>query len=859
MVNDSERLAPVALRTTPLPTSWTLRLDAGADDPKLSDAERAMARRVIAAGPVPATVPGCVHTDLLAADLIPDPFHGENELAARWIGRCDWTYTTTLRLGGADVAAEHLEVAFDGLDTLATVRLNGRVVGTSANMHVRCRFDLGPHARAGDNELSVTFAAPLPHTERLEATMGGLPTAGCGTNPPVNFQMIRKMACNFGWDWGPQLVTSGIWRPGRIEAWGAGRIADVRPLVSAAGEDRAEVAVHVDVEGRGEIVASVKSPEGEVVAQGRGASPVVLVVDRPQRWWPVGYGGQPLYRLDVALVEGEITLDAATRQVGLRTVELVTTPDPEPVDGLGQGETFHLKVNGRRVFCKGANWISDDPFPHRVTPDRYRERIDQALGANMNMLRVWGGGLYEDAAFFEHCDRTGMMVWQDFAFACACYPEEAPFDTLVEAEARDNVARLACHPSLVLWNGCNENIWATFQWSGGWIPIREEGVRTWGLGFYLDLFPRVIADLDPSRPYWPGSPYSGTMDRHPNLNEFGNRHIWDVWNGHGDYRNYLGHFPRFASEFGFQGPPTWPTLRASIPPDQRDWLSPAMQHHNKQPHGQQRALDRIADDFRPPSDFDETWFLASVNQARAIRLGCEWFRALSPWCGGALYWQLNDCWPVTSWAAIDGAGRPKLLLDATRRFFRPRLVTIMPAAPGSADLAVYLHNDADEPWHATVRTRRANVGGDVLDAREDAVVVPPREVAKIPLAPTAGAAADELLIAQVDGESLEDRAWWFFGKDRDVPPVRPDFEVNVREHDGAAVVGVTTRHLVRDLCLLVDRLSPDATATPQAVTLLPGESTTFRVDGLSPEDLRSADLRRLLRSPSLQTEGQTSC
>ena len=827
------------LRRRPLPTDWTLRLAA-------APAARPPPRDVAGAA-VPATVPGCVHTDLMAAGLIPDPYPGHNEHATHFVGWCDWTYTTTLPLAAEDVAAGHLELAFDGLDTVAEVRLNGAVVGESKNMHVRVRFDIKPVAQVGDNELTVTFASPRRFAAEMEQRFGPLPHVGAGSNPQLPHQMMRKMACNFGWDWGPQLLTSGIWRPCQMEAWDTGRIADVRPLVRRADADAAELDVHVDVEGVGEVGVTLRDPAGAVVAEGRGSSPVRLTIENPQRWWPVGYGDQPLYALDVKLTGGGEELDAFASRVGLRTAELVTTPDPEPVEGLGRGETFHLQVNGRRVFCKGANWIPDDCFPHRVTPERYRERVDQAVGANMNMLRVWGGGIYEDAAFYEHCDERGVLVWQDFLMACACYPEERPYRDWVEAEARDNVARLARHPSLVLWNGCNENIWGTFDWAKEWVAIRTEGRRTWGLGYYLDLFPKAVAEIDPSRSYWPGSPYSGSMDRHPNANEFGNRHIWDVWNGHGDYRNYLGHFPRFASEFGYQGPPTWPTLRGAVGPDVDDWLDPLMRQHNKQGAGQERALARIADDFDPPRDFDEAWFLASVNQVRALTLGCEWFRALSPWCGGALYWQLNDCWPVTSWAAIDGAGRPKLLLEATRRFFRPRLLTIRPAAPGSAELAVYLHNDADEPWPAEITVRRVNFRGDVEADAGRRTTVAPRATARWPLKDEG--LGEGVLVARVD----DDTAFHFPGRDRDLPYERPTWTTRFARDGDAAELTVTSDVLVRDLCLLIDRLSPSASATPQNVHLLPGEPATFRISnaaGIEHSDCTRPDVLRCVNVSS---------
>jgi beta-mannosidase len=843
---------PVKLSRQPLPASWTLKL---ADAP----AEVEVPEAIRDAAAIPATVPGCVHTDLLDQDLIEDPYLAMNELEARWIGQCDWVYATRFEIAEDLLDHDRLELVFEGLDTVAVVELNGQEVGRSDNMHRRYRFDLKPAGVAGQNTLTIRFAAPQRYAEAMDAQHGPRPCVGGGSNPHLPHNMMRKMACNFGWDWGPQLLTCGVWRPAYLEAWSVARLGDVRPLITAADEQNAAIDLHVAVERiEGEpgveVHAELQAPDGTPAAEATaepasGDARLALRVDRPALWWPRGYGQQPLYGLRITLRDASgRTLHEHASRIGLRTSELCTDPDPQPVEGLGRGETFHLKINGKRIYCKGANWIPDDCFPHRVTPERYRRRIDQAADVHMNMLRVWGGGLYEDHAFYEHCDEIGMLVWQDFLLACACYVEEPPYGPAFEAEARDNVSRLARHPSLVLWNGCNENIWGTFDWAEDWVKIREEGRQSWGLNYYLKLFPEVVGDLAPTTPYWPGSPYSGTMDIHPNANEYGNRHIWDVWNGHGDYRNYLGHFPRFASEFGYQGPCTWATLERAVPAPQRQWLSDTMHLHNKQTQGQQRALDRIADDFdgiTRDADLADVWYLASINQCRALTLGCEWFRALSPWCSGALYWQLNDCWPVTSWAAIDGDGRPKLLWHATRRFFRPRLVTVMPAdvSPrdaGAPALAVYLHNDTDDAWPASVHVSRRHLDGRVLDTVELTAEVAPRACEKLRLPEDWPHTGDEFILAEVEGDRDRDRGWWFHGHDRDIAYRPPSFTTDLQRDGDQLRFTVTADVVVRDLCLLVDRLDPDARVDRGCVNLLPQESATFVIDG-SPQ-LEEADL-----------------
>jgi beta-mannosidase len=354
--------------------------------------------------------------------------------------------------------------------------------------------------------------------------------------------------------------------------------------------------------------------------------------------------------------------------------------DPDEI-----GSRFTVEVNGKPIFCRGANWIPDDCFPTRVDQARYRRRITQAVEADMNMLRVWGGGLYEAEAFYDVCDELGVMVWQDFLFACSMYPEGGRFRALVEAEARYQIARLSRHASLVLWCGNNENIW--FWFTRGW----EEKFpgRPWGAGLYFDLLPKLVAELDPTRPYWPGSPYSGSMEIDPIDDRHGNEHVWDAWNRE-DYTIYRSHTPRFVSEFGHQAPPTYPTLRRAIPADQLAWDSPAMLHHQKAREGNIKLNTRLAEHFQVPADFDDWLYLTQLNQARAIGLGVERFRSRRPVCMGTLYWQLNDCWPVSSWAAIDGDGRAKPLWFATRRFYAERLLSIQPEGE---KLALFAVND----------------------------------------------------------------------------------------------------------------------------------------------------------------------
>ena len=783
---------------------------------------------------VPATVPGCVHTDLLDAGLIPDPYYAQNELALQWIGENEWRYACTFEVSADLLSHDHLELVCEGLDTVATVHLNGEVVGKGENMHLEYRFDAKPYLNAGTNDLSITFHAALGYADAHLERLGYLPNSSY----PHPFNFIRKMACNFGWDWGPTFITAGIWQPVHLEAWRAARLASVRPLVLSANEERAVLEVRADIGGEAAELAlevTLTDPAGNVLTEkGLAASPVTLEVPEPHLWFPRGYGEQPLYTLEVTLKQGERVLDTWQHPIGLRQVRLDTGADEI-------GSKFVLEVNGVPIFCKGANWIPDDCFVTRVTPKRYRERVTQAVDAGMNTLRVWGGGLYEQTAFYETCDELGVLVWQDFLFACALYPEEEPFRSLVEREARQQIARLSRHPSLVLWNGNNENLWGYVDWERDGKTWREwaEG-RTWGAGFYFGLLPKLVQELDPSRPYTPGSPYSGSMDVHPLSDAHGTKHMWDVWNRQ-DYTVYRDHVPRFAAEFGFQAPPNFATLRESIPESERRPDSAAMLHHQKAENGNGKLRAGLERHFNVPETFADWHFATQLNQARALQLGIEWFRAHTGRCMGTLYWQLNDCWPVTSWASVDGHGRKKLLWYATKRFFADRLLTFQPH--GEA-LSLHLVNDTSEAWAAEVTLLRLTFSGEVCAETTISVRVAPRSAEEVVLEPPLthpDHRSAELLTADADGQ----RTFWYFARDKTLRYPDPDFGADLEKTSTGYRLSLTAHTLLRDLCLLVDKLEPNATTDTQLLTLLPGETGAFEIETaetLSLEDCTRSDV-----------------
>ncbi|KPK61433.1 MAG: hypothetical protein AMK73_07970 [Planctomycetes bacterium SM23_32] len=610
------------------------------------------------------TVPGCVHLDLMVAGCIADPFYGMNELDVRWVADADWLYRRSFECPNELAEAGRVELVCQGLDTFATVALNGRTLGRADNMFREWRWDVSGVIRGGRNTIHVLFESARRVGEALMGRHGPLPFWA----PEAAYRIYtRKAQYASGWDWSPDLNTCGIWRPLLLEAVSNGRLRDVRTEVDWSDPAAPDVRVAVEIEALKPCAAAVQAelagPDGVLTASGScDATPGANVVDLefqvadPRLWWPAGMGEQHLYELTVRGVLGAEELGPRSLRLGLRRIELRREADDE-------GEGFVFAVNGEPVFCKGANWVPGDSFLPRLSPEDYDRLVLRAAEANVNMLRVWGGGIYEDDAFMDACDRHGVMVWHDFAFACAPYPDQLDwFCESVRAEAQDNVRRLCHHPSLVLWCGSNEN--HQFYGKDGTFP---------GHKLYHEILPAVVAELDGARPYWPGSPFGGES---PNSPTHGDQHYWDMWHGwrHPDaQRRYRG---RFISEFGMQAPPALETIRDYVPAGGHHTQSRQMEHRQRSHEGTERLYRYLSALFRVPGDFADTVYLMQLMQAEAVKVGVEHWRARKFRTAGALFWQFNDCWPGTSWSCIDYAGRPKALYYYARRFFAPVLPVI---------------------------------------------------------------------------------------------------------------------------------------------------------------------------------------
>jgi beta-mannosidase len=625
------------------------------------------------------TVPGTVHTDLIANRKIPDPFYRMNEHDVQWVDSQQWMYRREFTIPAALLKADAVHLVAEGLDTYAQINCNGRKVAETANMFVEHRFDVKKHLRAGRNTIEILFDSPTVRSKAFEKKHGALSLVEFSPHRVY----VRKAQYSFGWDWGPILATSGIWRNIFIEAYSYARLCD--PFVKILSVDKKEAIVELSVEVERftklpltlrVVVAGGKFHKEEETAIRGHQVKVKVRIPRPLLWWPNGYGDQPLYTATFSLIHEEKVMHTLEVPFAIRTVRLLQEKDAE-------GKSFILEVNGEKIFCKGANWIPSDNFIPRFSDSKYQALLQMAKDANMNMLRIWGGGIYEQNIFYELCNKLGLMVWQDFMFACSGYPEQPWFLKEVKREAEKAVKKLRNHASIVLWCGNNECEWAF---------CNEFSRRTAddmpGITIFKDILPAICKQSDGTRPYWQSSPFG---EGFPNAEDNGDHHEWSVWSGWKDYEEYEKCNGRFVSEFGFQAPANRRTYEEITLSEDRHPQSKVMEHHNKQVEGPERLFRFQAAHYNLSEGFDGFIYKGQLVQAEALKCAVEYWRRRMFNTAGALFWQLNDCWPVSSWSVVDSALRPKAAYYFAKRFFAPFLVSFKKIAN---DMEVWITSDA---------------------------------------------------------------------------------------------------------------------------------------------------------------------
>ncbi|HEX3053062.1 MAG TPA: hypothetical protein VHP83_20555, partial [Aggregatilineaceae bacterium] len=666
---------------------------------------------------IAATVPGTVHTDLLAAGKIPDPYYRDNEARVQWIGETDWTYSRHFTLDKAFLTHEQVLLHCDGLDTLAEITVNGQPVATTDNMFRIYEFDVKPVLIAGDNEIVIRFAAAVPYgLNRLKEHV--LPN----WNGIKGGNWLRKEQCNYGWDWGPNLVTCGIWRDITLIGFNTARVADVHIRQDHTVSDQVTLHCQTQIERLANaalsVIISVKLngaevAQAEVPVKGDTAT-ADITIQNPALWWPNELGDQPLYDVSVTLYDASGQLDTQHKRIGLRTLQLVREPDE-------WGESFKFMVNGVPFFAKGANWIPADTFAPRVDREWYAGLLNDATDAHMNMLRLWGGGIYEQEDFWNLCDELGLCVWHDFMFACAAYPSfDQDFMETVKHEIEDNVRRTRHHPSLALWCGNNELEQGLIQdeWS--------ERSMSWSdyAKLFDQLIPDIVARLDPDTCYWPSSAHSPKGNRLDfNNQHWGDAHVWDVWHGLKPFEYYRTCYHRFNSEFGFQSFPEPRTVYSYTEPHERNITSYVMEWHQRSGPGNRIIIQYLLEWFRMATSFENTLWLTQILQGMAMRYAVEHWRRIMPRGMGTLYWQINDCWQVASWSSIDYFGRWKALHYMARQFYAPVIVSGIENIEG-ASAEIHITSDSRQNQSGVVFWHLTTAAGEEIDKGQLAADIP---------------------------------------------------------------------------------------------------------------------------------------
>ena len=688
----------------------------------------------------PATVPGVVHTDLMDNKIIDDPFYRLNERSVQWVDKEDWEYKTTLNVAPDVFDKDNIDLDFKGLDTYADVYLNDSCILKANNMFREWLIPVKGLLKKDGNELRIYFHSPiktdLPNYDALKHPIeaGNDQSENGGVFDKKVSVFARKAGYHYGWDWGPRLVTSGIWRPAYLIGWNDARIDNIQYIQEKVNAKRADIKTRVEVtadkEGEATLIIKVDGLKNTwlktvPVKKGKNLIETDLVINNPKLWWTNGLGEAHLYPFTATITMNGKIADTETTHIGIRSLRVVRDKDEA-------GTTFYFELNGKPLFAKGANYIPQDNFLPRVTPERYEKTILDAVDANMNMLRVWGGGIYENDLFYDLCDKYGILVWQDFMFACSTYPMTAERLENIRQEAIDNIVRLRNHPCIAIWCGNNENHTAWFNW--GWMQKYEklgvlEEMRKDDKELFHKLLPEVVKEYDPKTFNLPSSPYGGDPDAKcesgtVNWNPNGDAHYWGVWQGIDSVAHFNKIKARFFSEYGFQSFPEYQSV-LKYAPEERDHniYSDVMMAHQR---GGQVANSRIekitADEYRKPKDFPSTLYMSILLQGDAIKTAIEAHRRMMPYNMGSLFWQHNDCWPVASWSSRDYYGRWKAQHYFARKAFEDILIS--PIAENDT-LDIYIVSDRLKATKGTLDIRVMDLRGNLLFEKKKNVTLPP--------------------------------------------------------------------------------------------------------------------------------------
>ncbi|MFN4210564.1 MAG: glycosyl hydrolase 2 galactose-binding domain-containing protein [Devosia sp.] len=782
----------------------------------------------------PIQLPGDVHTALLAENRIPDPYFGENEKTVMWVNETAWSVERRFTATPADIDG-YLTLTLAEVDCIATILLNGEVIAKTQNSFIRNDIDVTGKVRAGDNTLRIEFdIAPDVAKARADAHPFPIPfTKNYQTNglKGIHMNFIRKAACHAGWDWGICIMPIGVYGTMSLRKSRLARQESVQ-VDQAHGSNSVELTLKTRVfafaHGEVELEHTI---DGQVIAdklvvnKGENVFTHNVTIRNPRLWWPAGQGEQPLYEL-VTNLEGEKT----TRQIGLRKLEWIVEKDE--ID-----HSFKCRINGRDISMLGANWIPADAIPSRITPAVIRDLLESAKAANMNMLRIWGGGQYEPEYFYEMCDELGILIWHDFMFACMSYPSDRPFLDNVRTEITQQVRRLSHHASIALWCGDNEVIGSLH-----WYPETKASPERYVANYdrLNNMLGNIVEDEDPARRFWPSSPSMGYLDFSDgwHADTRGDTHYWDVWHSAKPFEAYRTVNPRFASEFGFQSFTSMNVIETFAEPKDRNPSSPVMENHQRNAGGNARILETMTRYFRFPRDFDQMVFLSQIQQGLAIKTAIEYWRSTKPRCMGTLFWQINDIWPVASWSSLDYGGQWKLLQYMAKRFFLPVNVVAVPVhddvatnsrgtpvenAPPTSIVFRGI-NDTAGPVSVALEIKAVKIAGGERVVFSGNTAIGPDAAITVATLPFDDLAADEFLFF-----SWRDAKGNLLGENDYFPKpykayelVQPKVRAAWSDVDGQLVLSLTSDQPALFVTATVDA---PGYFSDNAVTLLPGRTT----------------------------------
>jgi beta-mannosidase len=810
-----------------------------------------------------ASVPGDVHMDLLKNGLIEDPFYRLNEHDLQWIDKTDWEYKTEFDLSKKDINSHSLSLDFHGIDTYSSIYLNDSLIATTDNMFIGKTVDIKNFAKLGKNKLYVKLYSPINKGVKLHDSLG-YDISSFNANDLAEIGKVegnkrvsvftRKAPYHYGWDWGPRLVTSGIWQPINIKKWNYFNIEDLY-IRQKTLDESASLVAEIEVESYleidemiSEIYVDNQKVSTDLIYINKGANKIEIpfTIKDYELWWPNGMGDQNMYEIKVKL-QSNNNFVTTSKRIGLREINLVTSED-------SIGNNFYFEVNKKPVFMKGVNYIPQDIFLNRVSDDKYEELLNSAVDANMNMIRVWGGGIYENEIFYNLCDEKGLLVWQDFMFACAMYPGDEEFLKSVEQEAEFNVKRLRGHPSIALWCGNNEvrSAWKNWGWEKDVIENQSPEIANEISKAYDDVFhkilPKVVNNLDSSTAYWPSSPgstFSGGTESYTS----GDAHYWGVWWGKENFESYNQKVPRFMSEFGFQSFPEFSSIDKYTNESDYSIYSDVMKSHQRSSIGNKTIEDYMLRYYNKPKSFKGYLYVSQILQAYGVSMGMEAHRRNKGYSMGSLYWQLNDCWPVASWSSIDYFGKWKALHYSTKKAFQPVLISFFKS---DSEIELHIISDLLESKEVNLNLKVLSFSGEVLYETNKNYSLQQNSTMKVESLSIDWLNKNfdpksSLLVASLFSKEKEiSNNIYYLTKFKDIILTKPLIEYEINELINTFEVSLTSKNLVKNV--FVD-IASSQNFSDNYFDMIPGKE--YKISINKEESLTLDDIKRKINFLSL--------